>query len=160
MDGDFNRCGGERLPAFTADTQTLKKGLRHEQTKEPPGILPESRVCPGSGGFSFFSRCDKIKLISYRLKGGDSNGSERNAASDDGKAGHKGVPDPADRGPEGGFVASIPELPGCLTFGETREEALARMEDAKRCWLAAVREANALADRGQADRGKMGSKRK
>lgn len=62
--------------------------------------------------------------------------------------------------PEGGFVASIPELPGCLTFGETREEALARMEDAKRCWLAAVREANALADRGQADRGKMGSKRK
>ena len=45
-------------------------------------------------------------------------------------------------------------------FGETREEALARMEDAKRCWLAAVREANALADRGQAGRGKMGSKRK
>ena len=62
--------------------------------------------------------------------------------------------------PEGGLVASIPELPGCLTFGETREEALARMEDAKRCWLAAVREANALADRGQAGRGKMGSKRK
>ena len=60
--------------------------------------------------------------------------------------------------PEGGFVASIPELPGCLTFGETREEALARMEDAKRCWLAAAREANALDDRGQADRGKMGSK--
>ena len=59
--------------------------------------------------------------------------------------------------PEGGFVASIPELPGCLTFGETREEALARMEDAKRCWLAAVR---APDDRGQADRGKMGSKRK
>ena len=62
--------------------------------------------------------------------------------------------------PEGAFVASIPELPGCLTFGETREEALARMEDAKRCWLAAVREANAPDDRGQADRGKMGSKRK
>ena len=39
-------------------------------------------------------------------------------------------------------------------------EALARMEDAKRCWLAAVREANAPDDRGQADRGKMGSKRK
>ena len=42
--------------------------------------------------------------------------------------------------PEGGFVAKIPDLPGCLTFGETEEEAIGRIEDAKRCWIAAALE--------------------
>jgi len=36
---------------------------------------------------------------------------------------------------EGGYVVSFPELPGCLTSGETQEEALANAQDAKRCWL-------------------------
>lgn len=29
----------------------------------------------------------------------------------------------------GGYVASVPALPGCVTRGETREEALAVVED-------------------------------
>jgi antitoxin HicB len=37
--------------------------------------------------------------------------------------------------PEGGYAVEIPELPGCLSQGETKEEALAMIEDAKRCWL-------------------------
>ena len=39
---------------------------------------------------------------------------------------------------EGGFVVSFPELPGCLTTGETIEEAIRNAEDAKRAWLTAA----------------------
>lgn len=39
---------------------------------------------------------------------------------------------------EGGYVVSFPELPGCLTCGETIEAAVANAEDAKREWLAAA----------------------
>lgn len=39
---------------------------------------------------------------------------------------------------EGGFVARLPELPGCITVGETMEDALANIEDAKRAWIEAA----------------------
>ena len=42
---------------------------------------------------------------------------------------------------EGGFVASYPELRGCLTSGETAEAALKNALDCKREWLAAALEA-------------------
>ncbi|MBQ1734994.1 MAG: type II toxin-antitoxin system HicB family antitoxin [Lachnospiraceae bacterium] len=42
---------------------------------------------------------------------------------------------------EGGFVVSFPELPGCLSEGETVEEAVKNAQDAKQCWLAAALEA-------------------
>lgn len=41
---------------------------------------------------------------------------------------------------EGGYVVSFPELPGCLTSGDTLEHAIANAEDAKRCWLEAALE--------------------
>ncbi len=41
---------------------------------------------------------------------------------------------------EGGFVVSFPELPGCLTCGETIEQALANAADAKKVWLEAALE--------------------
>ena len=44
------------------------------------------------------------------------------------------VPDPD----EGGFAARYPELPGCITVGETVEEAAANALDAKRAWLEAA----------------------
>ena len=37
--------------------------------------------------------------------------------------------------PEGGWITSIPDLPGCLTQGETKEEALHLIEDAKAGWI-------------------------
>lgn len=40
--------------------------------------------------------------------------------------------------PEGGYVATIPDLPGCITQGETRLEVLEMIEDAKLCWLKAA----------------------
>ncbi len=39
---------------------------------------------------------------------------------------------------EGGFVASYPELPGCLTCADTMEDAVANALDAKRAWLEAA----------------------
>lgn len=42
---------------------------------------------------------------------------------------------------EGGFVASYPELPGCITCGETISEAVTNAQDAKQAWLAASIEA-------------------
>ena len=36
---------------------------------------------------------------------------------------------------EGGFVVSYPELPGCITCGETVESATANALDAKKEWL-------------------------
>ena len=44
------------------------------------------------------------------------------------------VPDTA----EGGYVAFYPELPGCITCGETVEAAAANAIDAKREWLEAA----------------------
>lgn len=38
---------------------------------------------------------------------------------------------------EGGFVVRFPDLPGCVTTGETIEEAYAMSQDAKRAWLSA-----------------------
>ena len=39
---------------------------------------------------------------------------------------------------EGGFVAGYPDLPGCLTTGETLAEAATNAQDAKRAWLEAA----------------------
>ena len=41
---------------------------------------------------------------------------------------------------EGGFVASFPDLPGCLSIGDTAEEAVANALEAKRVWLEAALE--------------------
>lgn len=41
---------------------------------------------------------------------------------------------------EGGFVVFYPDLPGCITCGETKESALANALDAKKAWLEAALE--------------------
>ena len=41
---------------------------------------------------------------------------------------------------EGGYVASFPELPGCITCGETMESAISNAADAKKEWLEAALE--------------------
>jgi antitoxin HicB len=37
--------------------------------------------------------------------------------------------------PEGGYTALHPDLKGCLAVGETLEEALANLKEARRLWL-------------------------
>ena len=44
------------------------------------------------------------------------------------------IPDPD----EGGYIASYPELPGCLSTGATIEEAAKNALDAKNQWLKAA----------------------
>lgn len=34
----------------------------------------------------------------------------------------------------GGYLATVPSLPGCMTDGETRAEAASRIDDAIRAW--------------------------
>lgn len=38
------------------------------------------------------------------------------------------------------YVASIPELPGCMAHGSTYEAALANIQDAARFWLDTARD--------------------
>ncbi len=42
---------------------------------------------------------------------------------------------------DGGYIADIPDLEACSAFGETPEAALAEVEQAKRAWLEAARQA-------------------
>jgi predicted RNase H-like HicB family nuclease len=39
----------------------------------------------------------------------------------------------------GGFLATVPDLPGCMSDGETREEAARNIEDAIACWIEEAR---------------------
>lgn len=41
---------------------------------------------------------------------------------------------------EGGYAVEVLELPGCISQGQTMEEALKMIEDAKLCWLEAALE--------------------
>lgn len=41
---------------------------------------------------------------------------------------------------EGGYIAQCPELPGCITYGDTQEESLHNLTDAKKVWLSAALE--------------------
>jgi antitoxin HicB len=40
----------------------------------------------------------------------------------------------------GGFVATVPDLPGCMSDGETEFEAIQNAQDAILCWLKAAEE--------------------
>ena len=46
------------------------------------------------------------------------------------------LPDPD----EGGYVARYPDLPGCITVGDSMESVAENAEDAKKEWLAAAME--------------------
>jgi len=47
-------------------------------------------------------------------------------------------PLPADEG--GGFIAVVPDLPGCMSDGETPEEALVNVRDAIETWIEAAQD--------------------
>jgi predicted RNase H-like HicB family nuclease len=39
----------------------------------------------------------------------------------------------------GGFIAAVPDLPGCMSDGETPEEALTNVRDAIAAWIEEAR---------------------
>jgi antitoxin HicB len=46
----------------------------------------------------------------------------------------------ADEG--GGYLAEVPELPGCMSDGESPEDALSNVRDAIEAWIEAARAAD------------------
>ncbi|MCZ6804104.1 MAG: toxin-antitoxin system HicB family antitoxin [Proteobacteria bacterium] len=40
----------------------------------------------------------------------------------------------------GGYLISFPDLPGCISDGESPEEAMKHGKDAVQCWVAAAKE--------------------
>ena len=40
---------------------------------------------------------------------------------------------------DGGYIADMPDLPGCSAFGDTPEQALAEVKTAKEAWLKALK---------------------
>ena len=47
----------------------------------------------------------------------------------------------------GGWLAEVPELTGCMSDGETQEEALANVQEAVRDWISAAKEKGARVPR-------------
>jgi len=47
-------------------------------------------------------------------------------------------PLPAEAG--GGFLATVPDLPGCMSDGATPEEAVSNIQDAITAWIEAARD--------------------
>lgn len=44
--------------------------------------------------------------------------------------------------PEGGYTALVPTLPGCVTYGETLDEAIVNVREAVELYLESLREHN------------------
>ena len=40
-----------------------------------------------------------------------------------------------ERAPDGGFVVTVPVLPGCISQGDTREEAMANIREAMELYI-------------------------
>ena len=49
------------------------------------------------------------------------------------------VIEPLSEGDGGGFLATVPDLPGCMSDGETREDAARNVADAIAAWIAEAR---------------------
>ena len=47
---------------------------------------------------------------------------------------------PLDRTDGGGWLAEVPELPGCMSDGETPQQAVENVMDAIGCWIEAAEE--------------------
>ena len=43
---------------------------------------------------------------------------------------------------DGGWIAEVPSLPGCLSQGETREEAIRNVRDAIQTWITGAQQVN------------------
>lgn len=57
----------------------------------------------------------------------------------DGSSDYKVVIEPLSEEDGGGYLATVPELPGCMSDGATRAEALTNVEDAIATWLFCAR---------------------
>lgn len=56
------------------------------------------------------------------------------------KLAYRIVIEPLSKDDGGGYFATVPDLPGCMSDGETPEDALLNVQDAIQCWIEAARE--------------------
>lgn len=56
------------------------------------------------------------------------------------KLAYRIVIEPLSKGDGGGYFATAPDLPGCMSDGETPEEALINVQDAILSWIEAATE--------------------
>ena len=56
------------------------------------------------------------------------------------KLAYRIVIEPLSKDDGGGYFATVPDLPGCMSDGETPEDALLNVQDALQCWIEAARE--------------------
>lgn len=54
-------------------------------------------------------------------------------------------------GEDFGFVVHVPALRGCISQGNTREEAIANIREAIEGWLSAAQESNSILDEGKGE---------
>ena len=50
------------------------------------------------------------------------------------------IVEPLDQADGGGFLATVPDLPGCMADGETPEEAVVSVQDAIAAWVEEARQ--------------------
>lgn len=53
---------------------------------------------------------------------------------------YKIIIEPTSEEDGGGFVATVPDLPGCMSDGATEFEAVQNVQDAIACWIEAAEE--------------------
>lgn len=53
---------------------------------------------------------------------------------------HRIIIEPLAEEDGGGFVATVPDLPGCMSDGATELEAVQNVQDAITCWIEAAEE--------------------
>lgn len=56
------------------------------------------------------------------------------------KLAYRIVIEPLSKDDGGGYFATVPDLPGCMSDGETPEDAWLNVQDAIQCWIEAARE--------------------
>ncbi len=56
------------------------------------------------------------------------------------KLAHRIVIEPLSADDGGGYFATVPDLPGCMSDGETPEEAIVNVQDAIHSWIEAALE--------------------
>ncbi len=60
--------------------------------------------------------------------------------------------------PEGGYVATVPSLMGCISEGETKEQAIENIKDAYLAYILAAKSMGFSLPRRRLGRGEIGAK--
>jgi antitoxin HicB len=98
-------------------------------------VMSCSSIRDGGGAFGSGAPADQTG-VHPPLRGADRCGEGQRRMSD-----YRFTVRPLSDDEGGGYLVEFPDLPGCMSDGETIEEAVASGQDAKASWIAAMTEA-------------------